>query len=77
MSENLIKRACRELGITQLELADVLKVNDGTVRQWSSKGTPPNVTVTIELLLENRELKKKLAEVARFGSLIDELKSQF
>ncbi|MFX4240279.1 helix-turn-helix domain-containing protein [Aliarcobacter butzleri] len=34
--ENLIKKACEEFQVTQKELAEIMKINDVTVRNWSS-----------------------------------------
>ena len=72
--QNIVKRVCKELGITQRELAEILKVNEGTVRQWSSKGeVMPNVEVTLKLLLENHQLKMRLDKIKGFAELIQEL----
>ncbi|WP_051267851.1 helix-turn-helix domain-containing protein [Campylobacter concisus] len=72
--QNIVKRVCKELGITQRELAEILKVNEGTVRQWSSKGeVMPNVEVTLNLLLENHQLKMRLDKIKGFAELIQEL----
>lgn len=72
--ENIVKRVCKELGITQRELAEILKVNEGTVRQWSSKGeVMPNVEVTLNLLLENHQLKMRIDKIKGFAELIQEL----
>ena len=72
--QNIVKRVCKELGITQRELAEILKVNEGTVRQWSSKGeVMPNVEVTLNLLLENHKLKMRIDKIKGFAELIQEL----
>lgn len=72
---NIVKKVCLELGITQKELADILKVNDGTIRQWSSKGeVMPNVEVTLNLLLENNKLKKQIEKLKSFSLLLEEIK---
>ena len=72
--QNIVKRVCKELGVTQRELAEILKVNEGTVRQWSSKGeVMPNVEVTLNLLLENHQLKMRLDKIKGFAELIQEL----
>ena len=38
MNENIVKQVCRKLGITQRELAEIIKVNSGTPAQWVTKG---------------------------------------
>lgn len=74
--ENIIKKVCNELGITQKELAEILKVNDGTIRQWSSKGeVMANVEVTLNLLIENNKLKKQLEKLKNFSILLEEVKN--
>lgn len=35
MNENIIKQTCKELGITQKELAEEMRVGENTVSQWS------------------------------------------
>ena len=73
-NKNIVKRVCKELGITQRELAERMKVNEVTVRQWSSKGeVMPNVEVTLNLLLENHHLKAQLKDLKSFAELIKSL----
>jgi len=58
--ENIVKRTCKELGITQKELAERLGVNDGTIRKWSSQTEPPEWGVNfLHTLLKNKELEDK------------------
>jgi DNA-binding XRE family transcriptional regulator len=41
--ENLVKKTCKELGITQKELAERIGVSKQTIYDWSSGKTPvPN-----------------------------------
>ena len=65
--ENLVKKTCRELGITQKELAERIEVNSGTVRNWSSNSIIPlNVVNHLNLLVEyNKEIefKKRFREL--------------
>jgi DNA-binding XRE family transcriptional regulator len=37
--ENLVKKTCRELGITQKELAEKIGVNPRTITNWSNEDT--------------------------------------
>ncbi len=75
--DNIVKRVCKELNITQRELAEILKVNDVTVRQWSSKGEiTPNTEVVLNLLLENHQLKMRLDKIKGFVELIQELQQR-
>ena len=71
--ENLVKEVCKELNITQKELADMMGVNDSTVRTWSSKGNLSNTTIKfLESLLENHRLKEKINKFKQAFELIDE-----
>jgi len=58
--ENIVKKTCKELGITQKELASLMGVNDGTIRKWSSQTEPPEWGLKfLQLLLENKQIKDK------------------
>jgi len=66
--ENIVKRACKELGITQKELSDKLGVDDGTVRKWASEATktPEWAEKFIALILESENNKKALEHFKNF-----------
>lgn len=71
MNENLIKQTCKELGLTQKELAERLGVKEVTINKWSSSGEVPTSGLkSIELLRENEKLKKQLSIVESFKSYI-------
>ena len=64
--ENLVKKTCQELGITQKELAEHLKVSKNTITNWS-KG---EIEETTKILLEGLIYRKKfedLQEILNFG----------
>ena len=62
--ENIVKKVCKELGITQKELAERLGVSKPTIERWASKGDiPENGIKMIEMFLENQKLKKELEEI--------------
>ena len=69
---NIVKKVCKELGITQKELAEAIGASEGTVRNWSSSNELPLWALkSIELLKENKKNKeiadtvKKLIELAK------------
>ncbi|EJF06525.1 Helix-turn-helix protein [Thiovulum sp. ES] len=68
--ENLVKKTCRELGITQKELAERIGVHGGTVRAWSSKGEIPEYFINHLNLLINYhkeiQFKNKFREVLTY-----------
>lgn len=72
--QNIVKRVCKELGITQRELAEIIKVNAGTPAQWVSKGeVPPTYQYLLELMLENKHLKEKITKLTAFKELLNEI----
>jgi transcriptional regulator with XRE-family HTH domain len=75
---NIVKRVCKELGVTQKELAEVIGVSEGTVNRWASK--PEEITVqannTFNLILENIELKQKIVKYEDFFKLLSELQDR-
>jgi len=63
--ENIVKATCRELGVTQKELAESIGASEGTVRNWSSSNELPLwATKSIELLIENRN-NREIAETIK------------
>ena len=74
--ENIVKRVCKELNLTQRELAEIIKVNSGTPAQWVTKGeVPPTYQYLLELMIENKHLKEKIAKLATFKELLNEIQS--
>jgi len=62
--ENIVKRTCKELGITQKELAERLGVSKPSVDRWASTGEiPESSKKLIKLLLENEKLSSELSEL--------------
>lgn len=69
--ENTVKRACKELGITQKELADKLGASEGTVRNWSSSNELPQWAINfIEVLKENQKNKEIADTVKKLINLV-------
>ncbi len=60
MNENIVKKVCSELGITQKELAERLDVPQTTLSTWAKGEIPKMTEFALKLLLENKELKRKL-----------------
>ena len=75
--DNIVKRTCKELGITQKELAERLGVHLTTVQKWAaSEKIPENAEKSIELLVENHRLKTKLDKFTTAFNLIEEARKQ-
>jgi transcriptional regulator with XRE-family HTH domain len=70
MSENIVKKTCKELGITQKELAEILGVAEDTVSKWS-RGVidTPNIAIKCFKLLK---IEKKFNTLKQIFS--DEIK---
>lgn len=75
-NENIVKRVCKELGITQRELAERIGVASNTPAQWATQTTPPDMAVKfMELLIEHEKTKRQLDKFKQGFALIDEAKS--
>ncbi|EJF06452.1 putative transcriptional regulator with C-terminal CBS domains [Thiovulum sp. ES] len=59
--ESLIKKTCKELGITQKELAERIGFSTTSISKWNKKinGIPKNVEKVLNLLVEHELLKKE------------------
>ena len=52
--ESLVKKTCKELGITQKKLAEIIGTSDSTVRHWKASEEIPNMATNfMNLLLKN------------------------
>lgn len=54
--ENIVKKTCKELGMTQKELAEMLGVPQPTMARWQSGEIPKMAKLALELMLENKLL---------------------
>lgn len=72
MEENIIKKTCKELGMTQKELAERVGVTDGTVRKWSSGATeiPTWAINFLNLLTQSEKDKKAIDKFKEFIELV-------
>jgi transcriptional regulator with XRE-family HTH domain len=63
--ENLVKKTCRELGITQKQLAKKLNLSIPTINRWSSDNSKIlNLgEMTLYLIIENNFYKNKLNQL--------------
>jgi transcriptional regulator with XRE-family HTH domain len=58
--ENLVKKTCRELGITQKELAEKIGLSDRTLSKYATGNIPKNIVNHIKLISENSKQKELL-----------------
>jgi len=64
--ENLVKKTCKELGITQKELAERIGLNEVSISRWSNGAKIPlNSQKHFKLLSEFSKLKIELDVLKR------------
>jgi transcriptional regulator with XRE-family HTH domain len=74
--ENLVKKTCRELGITQKELAEKIGITESGLKTALFRNNLSNQIIkNIELLLENYKLKLKLEKTEEFKTNLKEFLS--
>ena len=64
--ENLVKKTCRELGITQKELAERIGVSESSIKRIVASKPTQHIINSINLILENEKLKRELNSVQFF-----------
>ena len=75
--ENIVKYVCSELDMTQKALSEEIGVSEGTVNRWSAKPdeVPLQTQKTLQLLLENAQLKENQQKLQQALSLLEEVKN--
>ncbi|AQW87194.1 hypothetical protein CPIN18021_0348 [Campylobacter pinnipediorum subsp. caledonicus] len=68
--ENIVKKVCKELNITQAELGRQLDVPPSTIGTWASGKTPKMAEVALTLMLENKEQKEILEAIKKARDFI-------
>ncbi|BCD59580.1 MULTISPECIES: DNA-binding transcriptional regulator [unclassified Nitratiruptor] len=72
--ENIVKKVCKELGITQKELAEKIGAAEATVRNWSAgKEVPKWAIKSMELLLENQKYKNLVSAIKNLQNALKEI----
>ncbi len=65
--ENLVKKTCRELGITQKELAERIGVTESGLKTALARNNfSDQMKTSIELLIENNNLRKEAMKTKLF-----------
>jgi len=70
---NIVKKVCAELGINQRELAKMLDVLPTAVSNWANGDIPKMAKLSLEQMIEIRDLKNKLELLKSFKSLLESL----
>ena len=73
MGDNIVKKTCAELGITQKELAEMLDVSQSAISLWQKGEIPKMANLALTLMLENKECKEKLSKIKEAKNIIDSL----
>lgn len=69
--ENIVKRVCKELGITQRELAERIGMSADSLRTLSAKGQISKMTeAAVKLVAEVESLKKDLEKYENLRNAI-------
>jgi transcriptional regulator with XRE-family HTH domain len=71
---HLVKRVCKEYGMTQIELAKELDIPIGTISRWvSTNNIPRTAELALNLMLKNRELENKIEYFKLFRDALNKL----
>ena len=73
--ENIVKKTCKELGISQKELAELIGASKPTVERWAQSGDIPLsskkhlllLTENQKLKIENQEIKQALSTLKKYS----------
>ncbi|AJC87771.1 helix-turn-helix domain-containing protein [Campylobacter insulaenigrae] len=68
--ENIVKKVCKELDITQAELGRQLDVPASTINTWASGKIPKMAEVALTLMLENKQQKEILETIKKARDFI-------
>ncbi len=69
---NVVKEICKELNITQKNLAEILEVPEGTVSSWAVKNDIPRLgKKAIEFYMQNTKNQKIVDSYRSFMQLLD------
>ncbi len=69
--DNIVKQLCKEMGITQKELAKILEIPEGTVSSWAVKNDIPRLgKKAIEFYMESRKKEKIIQSYKNFIDLL-------
>ena len=74
MEENIVKKTCKELGITYKQLGEAIGYKSDTVNSVASRGNvSESMQKAIELYLKTLEQEKELAQLNTLRSTLKEI----
>jgi len=71
--DNIVKRVCKELNITQKELAERLGVKPSAVSNWVNGDIPSIAKIALEQMLKINKLESQLNKLKDFKALLNDL----
>lgn len=71
--ENIVKRVCKELNLTQRELAERMDIPESTIARWKNGDIPRLADLYLNALLENVDLKTKLEVIKKAHKIMSSL----
>jgi len=71
MTENIVKKVCKELGLTYKELGEKIGYSEGALKMAVQRNNiSPQMEKAIQLYLKTIELKKELEEFQELKKLL-------
>ena len=71
MTENIVKKVCKELGLTYKELGERIGYSEGALKMAVQRNNvSPQMEKAIQLYLKTIELKKELEEFQELKKLL-------
>ncbi len=69
--ENIVKKVCKELGLTYRELGEAIGYSEGAIKTAAASGKVSEpMQRAIELYLRNLELEKELQEAKQIREIL-------
>lgn len=75
-SDNLIKRTCKQLGLTYKQLGELIGLSEGRVKQIAildNSEISEQVVKSLEMLIKIHKLEAEISEVREFKILLKRL----
>jgi transcriptional regulator with XRE-family HTH domain len=71
--ENIVKRVCKELGLTYRELGEKIGYSEGAINNSSRAKVSQSMTKAIELYIKTLEQEKELKQLEELKTLLKTL----
>ncbi len=72
--ENIVKKTCKELGLTYKQLGERIGVSEGTIKRVAnSENVPEQICKSLEMILKIQKLEQEAKDVEDFKLLLKKL----